>query len=250
MLTNRRKTHILDCLRRDGQAIAKTIASELGVSEDTIRRDMRDMAAEGLVKRVHGGVMPISPDLPDFSRRQVIATDEKAALAALAVALVKPGQTVFLDGGTTTAAIAAALPSDMALTVVTHSPTIAAALEHHRAEVLLIGGRIYKHSMVAVGAIAADAIRLIRPDIFFLGATAVHPLHGLTTGDFEEAAIKRLIAERSAATYLPVTSEKLDLISPCRILPLEGITGLIVPPGIQEEALAAYRAVDVEVIGG
>lgn len=249
MLTNKRKAHILDVLRREGQAIAKTVAGELDVSEDTIRRDMREMAAEGLLRRVHGGAMPVSPDLPDLTGRQTIATEEKVRLAAAAVKLIRPGQTIFLDGGTTTAAIVAALPRDMMLTVATHSPTIASQLEHHgEIEVILIGGRLYRHSMVSVGSVAAEAIALIRPDIFFLGATAVHPVHGLTTGNFEEAAIKRQIVRQSAATWLPVTADKLDRISPCRILPIEGITGLILPSGLAEETMTPYRAADVALV--
>ena len=245
MLTNKRKAHILDCVRREGQAVAKVVAASLGVSEDTIRRDMREMAADGLITRVHGGALPLSPELPDLARRQTIAPTEKAALAARAVEMILPGQLVFLDGGSTTAAIASALPGDLTVTIATHSPTIAALLEHYeRVEVILIAGRLYKHSMVAVGSAAAEAIDTLRPDIFFMGATAAHPAHGLTTGDFEEAAIKRRIASRSVATYVPLTADKLDRVSPCQILPLEGVTGLILPEGLPGEIAAPYLGVE------
>jgi DeoR/GlpR family transcriptional regulator of sugar metabolism len=192
MLTSERKALISDRLRRDGRLVAKAFAEELELSEDTIRRDLREMAAEGLLARVHGGALPVQPALPDFAARKQVASDEKRRLGQLAASLVRPGETVFLDGGTTNAEIARALPRDVTFTVITHSPTIAAELEHHpTAEVIVVGGRIYKHSMVAVGSIASTAIATFRPDIFFLGATAAHPRHGFTTGDFEEAAIKR-----------------------------------------------------------
>jgi len=249
MLTGQRKAHILSTLRQHGQAIARDMAEEMQVSEDTIRRDMRDLAAAGLLKRVHGGALPISPDLPDFTTRRDLSSEVKAALGARAASLVKPGQMVFLDGGTTTAEIARHLPKDVPLTIVTHSPTIASEFEHHRhVEVILIGGRIYKHSMVAVGAAAMKAIDDLRPDIFFLGVTAVHPAHGLSTGDFEEAAIKRHIAAASAETYVPVTAEKLDSVSPCRIMALDGISGLIVPGGVTAESLAPYREAGVMIV--
>lgn len=249
MLTTRRHAHILDRLRRDGQAIAKTIALELDVSEDTIRRDMRELAAEGLLKRVHGGAMPLTPELPDLAGRQAIATDIKQALARKAAELIRPGQLVFLDGGTTAAAIARALPPGLAVTIATHSPTIAAILETHAlADVILIGGRIYKHSMVAVGASAVAMIEMLRPDIFFMGATAVHPAHGASTGDFEEAAIKRLVARLSGETYLPITEDKLDRASPHRILPLNDLTGLIFPTGIDAMRRAAYETGGAPVI--
>ncbi|MBB4955496.1 DeoR/GlpR family transcriptional regulator of sugar metabolism [Agrobacterium vitis] len=249
MLTSQRKSLILSRLQRDGRVLAKDIALELEVSEDTIRRDMRDMAAAGLLSRVHGGALPISPDLPDFSTRKSHASLQKQALAARAIALIKPGQMVFLDGGTTNAEIARLLPQNFGLTLVTHSPTIAMELEKRDdVEVILIGGRLYRHSMVAVGAIAADAISRLRPHLFFLGATALHPQHGATTGDPEEAAIKRLITSVSAETWLCLTEDKLDLLSPCQIVPLVGLAGAILSATVEEERIQPYRAAGLSVI--
>ena len=149
---------------------------------------------------------------------------------------------MFLDGGTTDAEIARALPRNFAFTIVTHSPTIAAELEHHpTAEVILTGGRLYKHSMVATGAAAMAAISQLRPDLFFLGVTAAHPVHGLSTGDFEEAAIKRHIAHCAAETHVLLTEEKFDLVSPCPVLGISEVAGLIVPMEVTAERLKPYR---------
>lgn len=249
MLTSQRRNLILDALRRTGQVIAREMAEEFSLSEDTIRRDLREMASEGLLRRVHGGALPLSPDLPDFTARRTIASDEKQILGAAAAALVRPGQTIFLDGGTSNAQIVRALPRDMPLVVATHSPTIAAELENHPlVEIILIGGRIYKHSMVATGAVAAAQIDLIRPDIFFLGVTAAHPVHGLSTGDFEEAAVKRHIASRATATYVLLTGEKLDTASPCTIMPVSDISGIIVRKGGDADRITPYRALAIEII--
>jgi DeoR/GlpR family transcriptional regulator of sugar metabolism len=251
MLTSERKSLISARLRRDGRLVAKVFAEELDLSEDTIRRDLREMAAEGLLARVHGGALPVQPALPDFAARKEVASDEKKRLGQLAATLIAPGETVFIDGGTTNAQIARALRRDVAFTVVTHSPTIAAELEHHpTAEVILVGGRIYKHSMVAVGSIASAAIATFRPDIFFLGATAVHSRHGFTTGDFEEAAIKRQIAAQSARTYVALTAEKLERASPVTIMPLEAATGVIVSGRAVAEQLEAMGSAGVHVLIG
>lgn len=248
MLTSQRKALILERLRRDGQVIAKALADDLGLSEDTIRRDLREMAAEKLLKRVHGGALPLSPELPDFSTRQAVSSDAKRRLGAYAANMIRPGQTVFLDGGTTNAEIARHLPKNLAVTIVTHSPTIAGELEHHpAAEVIVIGGKLYKHSMVATGAAAMAAIASIRADLFFLGVTAIHPARGFSTGDFEEAAIKRHIAQCAAETYVLATAEKLDAASPCQILPIKSVSGLIVPSGIFEESLAPYRDTELPI---
>jgi DeoR/GlpR family transcriptional regulator of sugar metabolism len=248
MLTSQRKNLIAQRLNRDGEIVAKTLAMELALSEDTIRRDLREMAAEGLLKRVHGGALPLAPPLPDFAARLSVAADEKAALGACAAEIIEPGHVIFLDGGTTTAALASVLPRTFAFTVVTHSPTIACELERHpSADVVLIGGRLYKHSMVTTGAAALDAIRGLRADIYFMGVTAAHPTHGLTTGDMEEAATKRAIAENAAVTQVLLTREKLGRASPWKIMPLARPTGLIVPAGLPPELLAPYRDLDVEI---
>lgn len=249
MLTEQRRRQILDVLKRDGRAVAGELARLWNVSEDTIRRDMRDMASAGLLKRVHGGALPIAAPLPDLSVRRGLATEEKRRLAAAAVRLIAPGQVVFLDGGTTTAEIVRQIPRDIALTVVTHAPTIAAELERHAGvEVVLIGGRIYKHSMVAVGPTALAAIERLRPDVFFLGVTAAHPTEGLSTGDFEEAAIKRRIMERSLATYCPLTLDKLDSISPFGIASIAAPTGLIMVAEADEAVLDEYKAAAASIL--
>jgi DeoR/GlpR family transcriptional regulator of sugar metabolism len=251
MLTSERRALILERINRDGRLVAKNFAEELDLSEDTIRRDLRDMATEGLLARVHGGALPLAPALPDFAARKSVASEEKRRLGRLGASLVRAGETLFLDGGTTNAELARALPRDIAFTVVTHSPTIAAELEHHpSAEVILIGGRIYKHSMVAVGAVASAAIASIRPDIFFLGVTAAHSRHGFSTGDYEEAAIKRQIAGQSARTYVALTADKLERVSPVTIMPLEAATGVLVSGAVVAEHLDMLGAAGIEMLAG
>lgn len=241
MLTTQRRALISARLSRDGEIVAKRLADELQLSEDTIRRDLREMAAEGLLKRVHGGALPLVPPLPDFAARQEIAGDVKRRLGRKAAGLVTPGQTIFLDGGTSNAEIARALPREMRLTIVTHSPTIAAELERHDADVILIGGRLYKHSMVATGAAALAAIAAIRVDVFFLGVTAIHPVHGFSTGDYEEAAVKRAILGRAADTFVIATVEKFGAASPHHVADPEDIAGLIVPEDMTGDVLDPYR---------
>jgi DeoR/GlpR family transcriptional regulator of sugar metabolism len=242
MLASQRKEYLLGVLKATGQIIAKSVSQELGLSEDTIRRDLRELASEGRLQRVHGGALPASAAVGDFAARQQLAPDGKVAIGRAAAKLVRPGQVVILDGGTTTLQLARHLPPDLKATVVTHSPTIAVALvEHPSIEVVLIGGRLFKHSVVAVGAAAIEAIARIRADLYFMGVTGIHPLAGLSTGDLEEAHIKRALIASAAETYVLVSAEKLNAASPYVIAAITDVDGMIVEPGVSAESLARYE---------
>ncbi|MBO1336464.1 DeoR/GlpR family DNA-binding transcription regulator [Streptomyces sp. VRA16 Mangrove soil] len=228
MLAAERRDHLLALLAREGKIVAKDVAADLGISEDSVRRDLRDLAAEGLCQRVYGGALPASPAVADYATRTTVAPDGKQKVAAAAAALVRPDSAVILDGGTTALAVARRLPPDLSCTVITHSPTIVAALiDHPRAELFLLGGRVFKHSAVACGAAAVEAAQNVSADLFLLGVTGVHPEAGLTTGDAEEAAMKRVLASRAADTYVLASSEKIGTASRYRVLPWEDITGVI-----------------------
>ena len=241
MLTTHRKQQLLARLKQDGKLIAKEISGELGVSEDTVRRDLRELAREGLLLRVHGGALPASPAVGDFATRE--------AIGRAAAAMIQEGQVVILDGGTTSREIARHLPRDLRATVVTHSPTIALELLHHPAlEVILLGGRLFKHSVVAVGAACLQAIQDVRADLFFMGVTGVHPQTGLTTGDFEEAGVKRALSHVAAETYVLASAEKLNAASPYRVVDLSRITGIITESGVPDQVVQVYSEQGIIVV--
>ncbi|GAA4372773.1 DeoR/GlpR family DNA-binding transcription regulator [Nocardioides caricicola] len=249
VLAAQRKTLILTTLRTDGRVVAKDLAAELGLSEDTIRRDLRELAADGLLHRVHGGALPASPAVADFTARTAIGTGAKAEVARTAAALIRPGQTVVLDGGTTARELARQLPPDLRATVITHSPTIAVELATHpTVEVIIVGGRLFKHSVVAAGAVAHEAIGRVSADVFYLGVTGIHPTAGLTTGDADEAAIKRAWSERSAETYVLGSGEKIGAASAFEVVPLAAVTAVITDSGADPRGVAELRAAGVEVV--
>jgi DeoR/GlpR family transcriptional regulator of sugar metabolism len=248
MLTTQRKQHLLALLQRDGQIIAKDISASLGLSEDTIRRDLRELAQEGKLQRVHGGALPASPAIADFAGRESITPEGKIAIGRMAAGMIAPGQVVILDGGTTARQVARHLPLELRATIVTHSPTIALELIHHAADVILIGGRLFKHSVVAVGAPAIEAIAQIRADLFFLGVTGVHPKTGLTTGDYEEAAIKRALAQSAAETWVLASSEKLGAASAYTVLPIEDIAGILTDKSADKKLLRPFEKRSIQIL--
>jgi DeoR/GlpR family transcriptional regulator of sugar metabolism len=249
MLTSHRKQAILAALKRDGQVVAKVLSETFGVSEDTVRRDLRELAAEGLLQRVHGGALPSSPAAGNFVQRQQISADAKSAIATKAASLIAPGQVVLIDGGTTCVQLARHLPPDLQATVVTHSPSVAVELaEHPGIEVVLIGGRLFKHSMVTVGAAAIEAIGHIRADIYFMGVTGVHPTEGLSTGDLEEAYVKRALVARAAEVVVLASAEKLNAASPYVIAEATAVTTLVVEADTPESVTDPFAALGVVVL--
>lgn len=218
MLTRERQSLLRNILARDGRIVAATVAQDLGLSEDTIRRDLRAMAARGQLLRVHGGALPLSPTNLPVDARMSLRKDEKQTLARAAAALLRPGQVVFIDGGTTHLALVAALPPDWAGTIVTHSPAIAAACEHlAAATVECLGGRLYRRSMVALGTATTMAMASIHADLAFIGVQGLHETADFTTSDAEEARFKALAASRAAEVAVLLTGDKIGAASHYRV---------------------------------
>ena len=248
MLTSQRKKLLLARLAAEGQLVAKALALELGTSEDTIRRDLRELAAEGRLQRVHGGALPASAAMGDLAVREQVSVADKVALGRFGASLIRPGQVVILDGGTTAMQVARHLAPGLRATIVTHSPPVAVALAQHPGiEILVLGGRLFRHSMVNVGAGVIDAASRLRADLFFLGVTGVHPDAGLSTGDAEEAAVKRALHERAAETVVLASPEKLLAASPFIVAPLSELSLLVVARATPARVARALRAGGVDV---
>lgn len=249
MLSEKRKEYLIQLLKDEGQIVATTVSQTLGVSEDTIRRDLREMAREGLLTRVHGGALPVSPALGNFAAREQISTDAKCAIGRAAAAMVKDGQVVFVDGGTTCTHLVRALPPGLKATVITHSPSIAVELvDKPGIEVIMLGGRLFRHSVVGVGAGTLAAIAQVRADLYFMGVTSVHPEAGLCTGDYEEACIKRALARAAAETVVLASPEKLGTAAPFQVLPLDAAGTMIVSKETASAQLDAYRLPSLSIV--
>jgi DeoR/GlpR family transcriptional regulator of sugar metabolism len=249
MLAAERRDFLLSRLSHDGKLVAKDVAAELGLSEDSLRRDLRELAAEGLCLRVYGGALPASPAVADYAARVDVAPDSKRRVAQRAVELIRPRSTVILDGGTTTLAVVHALPRDLHGTVVTHSVTIASALvEHPSVDVFVIGGALFKHSAVSSGAAAVEAAQRVNADLFLLGVTGVHARMGLTTGDADEAAMKRALSARAGETFVLASAEKIGTASPYEVLPLDAVAGIVTDAAPKDPTITALRHRGVEIL--
>jgi DeoR/GlpR family transcriptional regulator of sugar metabolism len=248
MLTTQRKKLILTRLTADGQIVAKDLALELGTSEDTIRRDLRELAREGKLQRVHGGALPASAAVGDLRAREQVSPEDKIELGRVGASMIRSNQVVILDGGTTALQVARQLAPDLHATIVTHSPTVAVeAAKHPYVDIIMLGGWLFRHSMVNVGATVIDAASRLRADIYFMGVAGVHPEAGLSTGDAEEAAVKRALHERAAETIVLASAEKLMAASPFLVTSLTEISLLVVPLQTPNGIVRALRAGGTQV---
>jgi DeoR/GlpR family transcriptional regulator of sugar metabolism len=242
LLLQERQSVILRKLHSDGRVLAADLAVEFRVSEDTVRRDLREMAAAGLCERVYGGALPVAPAGGSLGHRAGIARDRKQALAVAAVSQIVPGSTVFFDAGSTNLAIATALPMDLTLTAATNAPAIAAALiEKPAVNVILIGGLIDRQVSGALGAKAMRDMESLSPDLCILGACGIDLTAGVTAFGFEDAEFKRFAASRSKKVLVAATSDKFGTAAPHSVLPVAQCECLVVEQDADPAMLARYR---------
>jgi DeoR/GlpR family transcriptional regulator of sugar metabolism len=248
MLTAERRQAILDRLTVDGKVVASELAASLGVSEDTVRRDLRELDSVGLLRRVHGGALPPrSGGARHFAQRRMVDAAGKAAIGAAAVGLVRPNDVVLMSGGTTVLEFARRLPDDLRATVLTTGPDIAAALaDHPGLEVVMIGGRVQPDTHTVIGPEAVDAVRAVRADLCVLGVCSLHPEAGLTQIDREEAMVERAMIAASARVATLTGADKLGFAGPWPVAEAADIDVLVTDA--TPAATAPYAALGIEVV--
>jgi DeoR/GlpR family transcriptional regulator of sugar metabolism len=247
MLTVERRRTILERLERQGKVVAAELVEALGVSEDTVRRDLRELAAQGLLHRVHGGALPAAPAHGGFAERLAIAPEGKAALAQAAVSLLEGAGVIVLDGGTTAVEVARRLPADHACTVLTNAPPVATALAGHpQAEVVLLGGRLLKRELVTVGAETVEALRRVRADVAVLGVCSLHPEIGVTALHREEAEVGRAMVAAAGDVLALATADKLGTAGPWLVADLADVTHVVTDG--DAAATAALEAAGATVV--
>lgn len=252
-MTPERHGRIRERLSLEGRVLASELARDFGVSEDTIRRDLRELASAGLCRRVYGGALPPAPAVVPLNLRRAEASGRKRALAqALGERIADmsgPDATLFIDAGSTNILVAEALPTDRALTVVTHSPAIACALEDRpQVEVILLGGRVNPRTGACLGAASLRAAEALRASLLVLGVCAVDAEIGITAQDYEDAEFKRVLSAQAGAVVAAVVNERLASVAPFHVLPTAGLDTLVVEHDAPEASVAALEAVGLRIL--
>ncbi|MGV2915780.1 DeoR/GlpR family DNA-binding transcription regulator [Streptomyces alfalfae] len=244
MYAPERQQEILRLARDGGRVDVPSLAEEFQVTAETIRRDLKALDRAGLVRRVHGGAIPAGRlDFePDLAEREGTAADQKDRIARAALAELPAEGSVILDAGSTVARLAAALPLESTLTVVTHGlPTAARLADHPGIQLHLIGGRVRQRTRAAVDAWALRAYGEIRADVVFLAANGFSAEAGLTTPDLAEAAVKRATVAAARRVVLLADSAKHGQQHFARFGDLTDVDLLITDTGLDPADAAAIE---------
>lgn len=248
MLAAERHSRIADAVQRVRTISTDELARELNVSPETIRRDLVELERRGRLRRVHGGATSATTDTSmeeaSFTERRGLALAAKSAIGRAAAELVRPGQTLVIDVGTTAEEVAKALPGDFHGTVATCSLRVASELAGRAGvTVLVCGGRVRGGDLACSNAQAVAFFADLRADIAFLGSGGVDPVAGLTDYYLDEVATRRTIIRNAGRAYVLADSTKLGRLAPHRVCGFDALDGLITEtPPTEPIASAVQRA--------
>lgn len=247
MLALERKRRILEIVRRDGGARVSALAAEFRVTEETIRRDLDRLEAEGTVLRSHGGAVPNWSESPHWLR-EIHNKEEKRAIAMAAIPRIREGSRIILDGSTTAQYIAREL-SPMPLTVVTPSLRAAESLAAKQGiEVLLIGGVVSPLSLSTVGSEAEEMLSRYHVDAVFMSCTAVDLDRGVFEASVAWAAMRRRMLLAAETRLLLVDHSKFGARSLSMVAPLQEFQTVITDAGAGAEECDRMSSMGLEVV--
>jgi DeoR family fructose operon transcriptional repressor len=253
MYAEERQQAIARLVNQRGRMSVNQLAREYDVTTETVRRDLSTLERMGLVRRVHGGVVPpasLSLIEAGLRERDQVNPESKERIARAALEqLPSSGGTILLDAGTTTSRFAGLLPPDHELTVVTHGVPIAARLAGQRQiDLRLLPGRVRRTTQAAVGADTITALSQLRVDVAFLGTNGVTAEHGLTTPDPDEAAVKRALIASARRVVALADASKFGVETAVRFAAAGEIDVLVTDSDVSSADRRALTKAGVEVV--
>ena len=254
MVTKPRHVRILDLLKGEPTVLVRDLADQIEVSESTIRRDLDELAEQGLVRRLYGGVVldttSHNHSEPPFELRQISHTREKELVGRAAAALVDDGDVIFVDGGTTTPFMVPHLLDRKNLTVLTCGLNVASALANTPGiHTIAIGGELHCESQCFAGPLALEAFEVyhVRCDKAFMSAGGVSAEYGITNRILDRIALKRRAMESSRMSVVVVDGSKVGLATLGHVAPIEAAHYLVTDDSAPEHEVAAITGRGVQV---
>ena len=252
LLLNGRKQTILKIVNEREFVTVRDLLKEVDVSEATIRRDLDELSAEGLVGRVHGGAIKLSSSTtyePFHDEKKSKMTAEKERIAKACLSLIHEGDSIFLDSGTTTLYIAREIASVKRLTIVTDNLDIAYSVKFDpSSSVIFTGGLLRRDYSVVVGPVAENVINKFRVDVCFAACDAVDPEVGLFNANYLEIGVKQAIVRCGYQTVLVDDDTKFDETSLAFVASIDEFDCVVTDTGLKDRHAAALRKKNIELI--
>lgn len=241
MLKKERQALIIKQINLHNKVLSSDLSAELNVSEDTIRRDLNELALENKIVKVHGGALSKSYNFT-ATQEETYAFDEKNIIAQKTISLIKDGMTILCSGGTTIRAIASLLPDNLNITFFTVSPLISLELiKHPNTEVILLGGKLSNSSKISVGGEVVSKINEIKADLCILGINGFD-LEGVSDSDHEVVQVKKAMIRASKQIVVPTISEKLNSTLRLSVCSLNEIDFIITELSPKHPSLQPYSS--------
>ena len=231
-----RRARLLQELGRTRKIVAADVAAATGVSIDTIRRDLNELAAEGLVRRVHGGAVALVREQEPVGKRIGALTSAAWAVAQAAARSIQAGQLVFFDGGSHIVAIAREVDPHLRFTAVTPALAVAESLADKACETIVLGGSLLARERMTVGPQVIRELGRFRADLCFLGVCGLQAEIGLTTFTLAEAEVKQALIEFSLERLTILSAEKFNITAPFVVGPVGLLTRAWLLPDCQRES--------------
>lgn len=251
MYAEERRQAIAELARREGRVEGTALASRFDVTPETVRRDLTDLEHRGVVRRVHGGAIPVERFRaePAVAEKSAQMAEEKVRIARAALELLPAGGTVLLDAGTTTGALADVFPVDRQLTVVTNDLPIATRLSTQRnVELVFVGGRVRRTTLASVGPSALRLLADLSVDVSFVAANGVSVDRGLSTRDPDEAAVKQAIVTAGRQVVLLADHGKVAQEEFVRFAEVTDVDVFVTDTGLSPQQAGRIREVGVQVV--
>lgn len=240
MLKEERQNFIIRQLNLHNKVLSSDLSVQLNVSEDTVRRDLNELAENGKILKVYGGALSKSFQYP-FEQNEVYAKESKKEIAKKAISLIQSGMVLLGGGGTTMIEVARMIPDSLQGTFFTVSPLVALELaERSSMEVILIGGQLSKNSHINYGATVISQLSEIKVDLCFLGTNGLSLDEGVTDSDWEVVQVKKAMIKSAQKTAIVSIAEKLNSIKRMKVCNLNAISYLITDLNPKDKALEGY----------
>lgn len=249
MLAVQRQEIIQKAVQNEGSLSIQTLIDLLGVSRETVRRDIASMADRGLITKVHGGIVANAVGLePAYGERAIAHAAEKARIAEGARIEVMEGQTLYLDSGTTVVELVRLLPVGLKVQVFTNSLVIAEELVNKQIATYVLGGSLRAGELSLSGAFAQDMARAVHVDRAYFGAGGLSLQYGVMDYHMEEAVLRRIIGEQAAEVVILADSSKYGMTGVVRVFEWQQVTEWITDDHLDPEIVELLRANSVKVV--